>query len=394
MGKKKILKAIFLGIALLLVISFVRNNRIRPTPQTIISEVKDSIKAIVPEDEKKLDGLFVFETPKGDPYDVYVTKDTVSLNEFNNIVNELGHIILSKEEYPILFQQGIANSSFISVKQLNLKSGQFKIEVSNNQPDHGSYSSTYSLVVDPVTKLIEENTHPNRDETLSKEDSDYLSKYPHISKLIGNSSLAKLKKSELTIDGRKLQIVVTVPITSAFEQRLYIFDNNAIYLEEKGFDIKVRVDDNVIEEWYSPEMIGVGDHDVLNVNQYKFDQEKKTLTKVRDANMWVLTREQLVVGNQTFEVLTSSGAYCASCHGQTLSIVNGDSIYLVYSGSDVLVKVVGNTIMIKSQESGGAPPPGTVGYVKVYAVDNKNKVLTKIKEYEEEYTSENYTGKW
>lgn len=63
----------------------------------------------------------------------------------------MGHFTIKKADYPELFKQGVANSSFISVVSSEDKS---EIIISNNQPDHGSYSIVYKLIFNPVTKKI------------------------------------------------------------------------------------------------------------------------------------------------------------------------------------------------------------------------------------------------
>lgn len=107
---------------------------------------------IIPE-EKRLDNIYVFQTSKG-VYDVVVNSDDIWFNEFSNIVNELGHFTITKSQYPDLFKQGVANSSYILVVLSKDKS---KILISNNEPYHGGLSATYRLIFDIVTKKIETN---------------------------------------------------------------------------------------------------------------------------------------------------------------------------------------------------------------------------------------------
>lgn len=109
-------------------------------------------KGNISETEKRLDSMFILDTLKGE-YSVMVTEDEIWLNEFTNIVNEMGHFTITKSDYPELYRQGVANSSFISVVTSEDKS---KIVISNNQPDHGAYSFKYKLIFDPITKEITE----------------------------------------------------------------------------------------------------------------------------------------------------------------------------------------------------------------------------------------------
>jgi len=54
-----------------------------------------------------------------------------------------------------LFSQGVANQSFIRA-EIQENEDKFLIVLSNNQPDHGVYSVTYSLLIDPITEEIRE----------------------------------------------------------------------------------------------------------------------------------------------------------------------------------------------------------------------------------------------
>jgi len=108
---------------------------------------------IIINEARQQDNMYLFEIPQG-RYDVLVLKDEIWFNEFSNIINELGHFTINREQYPELFKQGVANSSFISVQLIENTKYEPKIEISNNQPDHGSYAATYRLTFNPVTKEV------------------------------------------------------------------------------------------------------------------------------------------------------------------------------------------------------------------------------------------------
>ena len=111
--------------------------------------------AVIQESDKRLDSLIALETSKG-LLNILIVKDSVWFQPFEDASYSFKSFSISKEKYPKLFEQGIANSSFISAKLIDDKNGQIKIEIVNNQPDHGTYSSPYRLSVDPVTGNIEE----------------------------------------------------------------------------------------------------------------------------------------------------------------------------------------------------------------------------------------------
>lgn len=303
--------------------------------------------------------------------------------------NVFKSISIKKENYPKLFEQGVANSSSISSKLID----EYLIELSNNELDHGLYSTSYRLTANLVTGEIKENTHPRRDDILSKEDSKYLEEYPKVSELIGNSSVHKLDKGQFVIGNKKLEFLVAIPITYANGQRLFVFDKDSVYVSEKGFEMSIRKNGENIEIRYFPEMIGVEENEII-LKVYSFDKDKKTMVKIDETNDNVLRRQSFEVNDKKFEAIFSSGIDCGSCHGQTLSLVSNNYTYLTDNGADIRVKLINNKFYVKSQLSGGgAPSPENMGIIKVYDIDIKNKTLTKIKEYQEEYTLDDYEGR-
>ncbi|MDD4382544.1 MAG: hypothetical protein PHD49_00120 [Candidatus Shapirobacteria bacterium] len=398
MTKNKLFSILILFFVFCLVAGFfskVREKISRHIPREVITDIENNSKTVVPEDKSKpLDYSVSLDTPKG-VLIIQLTEGSIFINptEGNKSENNFKpDLTVRKDNYPKLFQQGQANASLISAKVVD----GINIELSNNEPDRGSYSASYRLIVNPITGEIKENINPRRDDTLSKEDSKYLNSYSLISKLVGNQSLWKLNKTKLVVDESKLESLVTIPISSSVSQELYIFDKDNLFLKEKGYGINVRVDKNTIEVRFKSDMVGTGE-DAINVKVYEVDNQNKTLIKVNEYREVILKSQIFTVGKLTLQALFLNGEGCSSCHGQTLSIstiVDDNTNLLIEDGTDIRVKVIGNNIVVKSQLSGGgAPSPGTMGIVKVYAVDSQNKILNKIKEYQEEYTLKDYEDK-
>jgi len=103
-----------------------------------------------PISDTRLDTLISLDTPQG-ILDISVYKDEIYFESFENATSPYKSFSISKDRYPELFKQGVANSSFISAKVVkDEKSGKSLVVVSNNQPDHGGYSPTYQLTIDPI----------------------------------------------------------------------------------------------------------------------------------------------------------------------------------------------------------------------------------------------------
>ena len=94
------------------------------------------------------------ETPKRTIY-LFVDQDFIDFNPVETPYHEKAPII-KKTDYPKLFKQGIANYSALRVEYDSEKSKEGKtfIKLSNNQPDHGSFSEVYSILVDPFSGEI------------------------------------------------------------------------------------------------------------------------------------------------------------------------------------------------------------------------------------------------
>lgn len=103
--------------------------------------------------EKKLDSLINLNTSRGE-LSVLVTQDQVIFEPLEKAESKFKQFSLAKEKYPRLFEQGVANASWITARILE-KSDRVLVVVSNNQPSHGGGESVYELYVDPVTGKIE-----------------------------------------------------------------------------------------------------------------------------------------------------------------------------------------------------------------------------------------------
>lgn len=228
--------------------------------------------------------LTIIETPKG-PIQIKTTDKAINIGppEILDTMNPVfkNNFVIEKNKYPKLFRQDESGANFVLSKVITTSGGKFKIEISNNIPDHGGYSPTYLITVDPITGEIKENTHPQRDNTLTSEETAYLSKYPHISDLVGNGNFWKLKRGEFSFGDFKLESLITVPITASNWQRLYIFDNNSNYIEEKGYEMQATQVGDTIEVTFMPNFPGLGE-DVTSVHIYSVDSQTKKITKIRE----------------------------------------------------------------------------------------------------------------
>ena len=102
-------------------------------------------------------------TPKGAIY-ILIDNDHISFNPYETAVNNDKFITLKKEEYPKLFKQGVANYSVIQAKEyIDPQSKEIFIKLSNSQPDHGGFASTYVLLINPFTGEIKEGKNDYSD---------------------------------------------------------------------------------------------------------------------------------------------------------------------------------------------------------------------------------------
>lgn len=97
------------------------------------------------------------DTSKGTIY-ILIHSDYIDFNPNESAINNGTRIIIRKEDYSKLFEQGAANKSVLRVVLYrDPQSDEELIELSNNQPDHGGFASTYVLLVDPFSGEIKES---------------------------------------------------------------------------------------------------------------------------------------------------------------------------------------------------------------------------------------------
>lgn len=86
---------------------------------------------------------------------VLIMSDKIYINVYGTGDGEkFKQFEIQKTSYPKLFQQGVANFSFITVETMP---DNIHVRIANNQPDHGAFSATYQLVIDPITGEINDN---------------------------------------------------------------------------------------------------------------------------------------------------------------------------------------------------------------------------------------------
>lgn len=272
--------------ALIFFTGFQFSSYLNPLNQkTNIAEPKTEL-APTPSTKKQnpIDFLTFIETPKG-PLQVKTTTDAIYIESpevFESINPTFKHnFVINKAKYPKLFEQGVANGSFVITKVVPMSGGKFAVEISNNQPYRGFYSPYYVLIIDPITGEVTENTHPHRDTNLTVKEIQYLENYPHISDLIGNDDIWELKTSKLNVNGLKLESLITVPITASSWQRLYVFDKDANYIEEKGYEMQVKKAGDTIEVSFMPNFSGLG-QDIVIVKVYGVDSKTKKIAIIKE----------------------------------------------------------------------------------------------------------------
>lgn len=99
--------------------------------------------------ESGLDSLFTFEI-SGERYDILFEKERVLFQVFESTgKNSFIPFTLTKIDFPKLFEQGSAKSSFHTVTVVS-ENDKPMIEVANNYHDHGGFTPAYTLVIDPT----------------------------------------------------------------------------------------------------------------------------------------------------------------------------------------------------------------------------------------------------
>lgn len=96
------------------------------------------------------------KTTKGTIY-LLIDQNSVHFRPFEDMDTIYKTIDLKKKDYPKLFEQGVANSSVLQAEEyVDPEGKEMFIKLSNSQPDHGGYASTYVLLVNPFTGEIKE----------------------------------------------------------------------------------------------------------------------------------------------------------------------------------------------------------------------------------------------
>jgi len=113
----------------------------KPQPQAQVS---------IPVVSNGLDSLFTFEI-SGERYDILFEKERVLFQVFESTgKNGFIPFTFTNREYPKLFEQGSAQSSFHTVTVVSANNKPM-IEVANNYHDHGGFTPAYTLIIDPTS---------------------------------------------------------------------------------------------------------------------------------------------------------------------------------------------------------------------------------------------------
>jgi hypothetical protein len=101
-----------------------------------------------------MDTLVSVDSPLG-LVEVLITPNAIHIQPFEVANdNQVASYTITQEEHPLLFEQGVANVSFVSARLE--EDSPTQLVLSNNQPDHGAYSPTYQVVVNLATGEITE----------------------------------------------------------------------------------------------------------------------------------------------------------------------------------------------------------------------------------------------
>jgi hypothetical protein len=97
-----------------------------------------------------LDSLYTFEI-LGERYDILFEKERILFQVFESTgKNGFIPFTFTNHDYPKLFEQGSANSSFHTVTIVSANNKPM-IEVANNYHDHGGFTPAYTLIIDPTS---------------------------------------------------------------------------------------------------------------------------------------------------------------------------------------------------------------------------------------------------
>lgn len=128
-------------------------NQIRLNKDSISTS---TISSPVPTTLNPLGFITNIKTSRGTVY-LLIDQENVYVDPFEITVNNSKYITIKKDDYPKLFEQGVANSSALRAEEyIDPQNKNEFIKVSNNQPDHGGVKSTYVLLINLFTGEIKE----------------------------------------------------------------------------------------------------------------------------------------------------------------------------------------------------------------------------------------------
>lgn len=121
--------------------------------QTINPSSQGPNQATKANNEKPLSTLTIIKLTENCNLYIEINPDSVWFDPFENVCSD-NSFSIERAQYPNLFKQGVANSSFISVEKTNDED--LTLILSNNQPDHGGYLPVYQLSINLKTREVKE----------------------------------------------------------------------------------------------------------------------------------------------------------------------------------------------------------------------------------------------
>lgn len=137
MIKKKLTIVVFVFISLIAIFELTTNRKKKEAENSVYNP---------------LGSLITLDAP-GELIEILVSQDKVDFEPFEDVNDTYKPLTVKKADYPELFAQGVANLSFISAELLK-EGSRVYVKLSNNQPDHGAFSSTHSLIIDPAEAVV------------------------------------------------------------------------------------------------------------------------------------------------------------------------------------------------------------------------------------------------
>lgn len=120
---------------------------------TIAKKIDNKEKTVqVERQEKELDSMINLDTSQGE-LSILVTQDQIMFEPLEKASSKFKQFSLSREEYPRLFEQGVAKASWLTARAYEENDKVFVI-VSNKQPSHGGGETVFELLIDPLTEDV------------------------------------------------------------------------------------------------------------------------------------------------------------------------------------------------------------------------------------------------